>query len=447
MPDLSEEKLQDLRRRADQYAATHSGYHVEHLLGAGGSAAVFRVDTPAGLRALKVYDPLLFDAENRVAEIHRLALQERLINTTCTSLANTFSVTTGDDSCFIEMEYVPWPQLKQALHSVTDDKVQSLILQLVNGVRHLEAIGLVHRDIKPENILVSPDFSMLKVIDYGVVRDVTAYDDGLDLTDHGVRRPFLATAQYSSPEYLFRLAEPSAELWKGLTIYQVGAVLHDLLVKRPLFDKEVQTKNRFILAMAVLRSRPALDDVAAPELAHLKMVASNCLVKDLKTRLALVDWNDFEPPTVSPLEKLRRTLGHRRALAALEPGPQTVSDELRLKRGRRVLEVFEATRSRLVAELSGYVKFGWEAPKDLNDDFSFTAHLPDTDVNIGNAVHFEWGAEDQSEVASVFLEINGDVLHGESRVIGTADLNGGGQHLLIEAICNHAADSIMAALT
>lgn len=375
MPDIAGKKLEDLVSHAEHYVKMHAGYESIKLLGVGGSAAVFKISTPLGFRALKVYDPLLFGSENQKAELHRLALQERLVNTHCAALVGIFSVEIGEETCFIEMEYVPWQQLKQVLHLVPDGKIQVLILQLIDGVKCLEEKGLVHRDIKPENILISPDFSELKIIDFGVVRDETAYDSDLDLTDHGPRKLFLATAQYSSPEYLFRLVEPSVELWKGLTIYQVGAVLHDLLTKRPIFDKEVQTKNRYVLAMAVLRSRPVLDLATAPELDHLKRTASNCLVKDLKTRLALVDWSDFEVAVESPIGKLRQTLGHRRALAALNEEVQTVSEELKLKRGQRVGAVFEATRNRLVQELGSYVKFSWNAPTDPENQFQLTAYL------------------------------------------------------------------------
>src|SRR5690606_24071900 len=95
---------------------------------------------------------------------------------------------------------------------------------------------LVHRDIKPANILIAPDFSAAKLVDFGVVREMDGASP--DLTDHGHRRPFVATAQYSSPEYLFRLVEPSQDLWMGLSIYQLGAVLHDLLEGQPLFSEE-----------------------------------------------------------------------------------------------------------------------------------------------------------------------------------------------------------------
>ena len=113
-------------------------------------------------------------------------------------------------------------------------------------------------------------------------------------TDNGNQRPFLATAQYSSPDYLFRLDEPTSKLWRGLNIYQVGAVLHDLIKKEPLFKHEMSLGNRWLVARAVLTKQPSFEDSVSNRLLALKALASRCLVKDLDTRIALVGWEDFQ---------------------------------------------------------------------------------------------------------------------------------------------------------
>jgi eukaryotic-like serine/threonine-protein kinase len=114
--------------------------------------------------------------------------------------------------------------------------VAVLIGHLVNAVRFLDSKEIVHRDIKPENILMNSSFDKLKLIDLGVAREMYGDDDAGDATDHGGKRPFIATAQYSSPEYLFRLEAPSPQLWSALTLYQLGGALHDMVMRRPLFN-------------------------------------------------------------------------------------------------------------------------------------------------------------------------------------------------------------------
>ncbi|WP_440060427.1 protein kinase domain-containing protein [Pseudomonas syringae] len=292
MPDLSQEKIAELQTKLESYLTGRGIAGKATFLAAGGSAAVFKAVAPEGMRAFKVFDPRFINAEEGSKERERLDLQKRLINQNCENLVQTYDIQYHEDTAIVEMEFVEWPQLKDVLKDIPDACVESLIIQLISAVRFLEDYGIVHRDIKPENIHVSEDFAKLKLLDLGVVRE---FDPGPDAaeTDQGNLRPFLATAQYSSPEYLFRLDEPSVALWQGLNLYQVGAVLHDLIMKEPVFRAEMETGNRWLVAKAVLLQPPSFKDADSIRLAYLKGLAAKCLVKDLSVRLSLVNWDDF----------------------------------------------------------------------------------------------------------------------------------------------------------
>lgn len=284
----------DIEGRLARYLETRPGYHSASFVDAGGSASLFKVQSPDGVRAIKVYDPRFLEGDGAVAEARRLALQKTLIGHGCPNLVQFFRVDEAEETAFVEMDFVEDPQLKKVLPQVPDSAIAPLISQLVDAVIFLEKLEIVHRDIKPENIHVSADFTKLTLIDLGVARELSRpTEDGLDSTDHGMRRPFIATAQYSSPEYLFRLDQPSPELWKGLSLYQVGAVLHDLINKRPLYQDEVEAENKWLIARAVLTKVPTFPDVDSTRLVAAKVLASRCLVKDLSTRLGIVDWSDF----------------------------------------------------------------------------------------------------------------------------------------------------------
>ena len=251
---------------------------------------------PEGLRAIKVYDPRFLTDTNAPAEQRRLALQQSLIGHNCTPLVQIYAIQEDLDTAFVEMEFVEYPQLKAILKDVPDEKIGVLMAQLVEAIRFLEGMNIVHRDIKPENIHVSEDFNHLKLIDLGIVREISRKeddDDGADSTDHGHRRQFIATAQYSSPEYLFRLDEPSPEIWKALSVYQAGAVLYDLIAKEPLFRAEVEMGNKFLVARAVLTKTPRFADADPARLFAAKALAQRCLTKDPSARLAMVSWDDY----------------------------------------------------------------------------------------------------------------------------------------------------------
>ena len=310
MPDLSQAIIEDLDARTRRFLGGLGGYESFEFLSAGGSAAVFKVTRNGRLSAFKAFNPEFFAGSYGDAERHRLEVQRRLIAHECASLIQTYSVEEAEGTAFIEMEYVEWPQLTKCLGNIPDEAIVTLISQLVDAVRFLESLKIVHRDIKPDNIHVSPDFQHLKLLDLGVVREFDSADSNdACVTDNGKQRPFLATAQYSSPDYLFRLDEPTSKLWRGLNIYQVGAVLHDLIKKEPLFKHEMSLGNRWLVARAVLTKQPSFDDSVSNRLLALKSLASRCLVKDLDTRITLVGWEDFQlEGAIDPVRALRGKL-------------------------------------------------------------------------------------------------------------------------------------------
>ena len=294
MPGLEQSVIDDLEVRLKRFLYSLGGYGTPKFLSAGGSAAVFRVEGPSGVRAFKCFAPAFLSGAGGAAERRRLDVQRRLIGHACPTLIQTFRIQEAEGTAFTEMEFLPWPQLTGMLPTLPDSAVVPLILQLVEAVKFLETLNIVHRDIKPENIHVSEDFASLKLLDLGVAREFELPDSQeAAITDHGNSRPFLATAQYSSPEYLFRLDEPTKRLWSGLNFYQLGAVLHDLIAKRPLFEHEMQLGNRWLVARAVLTKTPAFIDPDPNRLLQLKVLSARCLVKDLNTRLQLVGWDDF----------------------------------------------------------------------------------------------------------------------------------------------------------
>ncbi|MCB4797024.1 protein kinase [Pseudomonas sp. NP21570] len=409
MPDLSQEMVEDLAGRLRNFLSEKEGYGEVEFLNAGGSAAVYKVETPYGVRAYKVFDPKFVNDDEGSKEKQRLELQKRLINHDCEQLVQTYSIEMAEGTAFVEMEFVAWPQLKSKLKEVPDEAVVPLIKQLTQAVRFLEGVNIVHRDIKPENIHVSPDWAFLKLLDLGVVREFDPGPDGAE-TDQGNLRPFLATAQYSSPEYLFRLDEPSAALWHALNLYQVGAVLHDLVMKESIFQSEIDAGNRWLVAKAVLTQMPAFTDGNPARLAPLKALARKCLTKDTSTRLNIVDWSAFDLlDSNETLLILRRRLESRRVL-----GDDAATRRLRFDREQFRDALIAKIREKLIStcQTDLPIKFySFASGEGENSDFLLT---PVIGTIIGIRLIVNWQAGVYLKSANIMMSAG--IFAGEEHV-------------------------------
>lgn len=338
-----------------EFERANSQWTVRELLGEGNSAAVFKVSCDTRDAAVKVYKPEFFQGENAAVERHRIALHEKLRGHACPSLVQILAVGELTDSAFVLMEYIPWPTLDVVIGATPTESIPAIISDVSAAAAWLHEQQLVHRDIKPANILISPDFSSAKLVDLGVIRTSDSGDPRL--TDHGRKRPFVATAQYSSPEYLFRLVAPSPELWLGLTIYQLGAVLQDMLTGKALFHDEVSAQNRYILAMAVLRQMPLIKRKEGVPV-RWAALARRALEKDLVTRLRAVRLSDFMNLEILDLEAARRSLGLDGAEALnLLSDVDEQRKRAQLLQKNLVAQVRDAMGHRLRAE--GYRRVRW----------------------------------------------------------------------------------------
>jgi serine/threonine-protein kinase len=293
------------------------GWLIQRLINAGKSAVVFAARKDRQLSALKVFDSELVERFGRDMQLARIDRERSLIGARHPHLVQILD---GGECkvtrhLFVAMEFIDAPNLGASLTLVPRDKISAIIHQVGSAARFLEEKGLAHRDIKPENIAIFPDFSRAVLLDLGVVRPI----GGSDLTDEDAR-VFIGTLRYSSPEFLTRTEQDSVEGWRAVTFYQLGGVLHDLIMRRPLFQ---EFSDPFaVLVEAVKSEKPEVhDDVVA----DLVLLAQNCLVKAPDARLTLVSWGDFEPPpaTKPAVESARERVRKRTLLARAQPGEQT----------------------------------------------------------------------------------------------------------------------------
>lgn len=317
MNNHSAEKL-----TAELLGQTVGGWFVEKYINHGKSAVVFLASKDNQQTALKVFDPETVDRYGHDAQRKRIERERSLIGKSHPNLVSVYDVGEQGGFLFVVMEYFDWKNLAEVLLNVPPSEVRSLISQIALAAKFLEEESFAHRDIKPENIIVSPDMKYAKLLDFGVIRPF----DLSNITDEGDQRNFIGTLQYSPPELLFREEEEqSIEAWRAITFYQLGAVLHDLLMKKPLFKEFKNPYGRLVLA--VEREIPLVNNPEAD--ADLRLIAQNCLAKVPGHRLDTVKWEDFSQPKVAdPMDAARRRIAQHRVAAVQASEVPTSQEDL-----------------------------------------------------------------------------------------------------------------------
>ncbi len=154
-------------------------------------------------------------------------------------------------------------------------RVVHILLQVCGALREAHAVGLVHRDIKPANIMLTergrvPD--VVKVLDFGLVRDVHVRDGALSGTD-----ALVGTPQYMAPE---SIREPQAVDGRA-DLYALGATAFYLLTGEHVFDGKtlIEVCSQHLHAEP---PRPSSRRPGIPE--RLEAIVLGCLAKKPENR-------------------------------------------------------------------------------------------------------------------------------------------------------------------
>jgi len=123
---------------------------------------------------------------------------------------------------YIALEYVRGRTLREALRNreLSDAEAVEAAAQVLDGLAHAHARGVVHRDVKPANVVLADDGDAISVrlLDFGLAR----VEDAETLTEAG---NVPGTLAYIAPERLRgEDASPAGDVWS------VGVLLYEALV-------------------------------------------------------------------------------------------------------------------------------------------------------------------------------------------------------------------------
>ncbi len=219
-------------------------------LGSGGSGSVWLVrDEASGLDvALK-----LIPREGKPAARaeREAAAAARLRHPNC---LRAFALAQDERHMYIAYEFVPGQTLRERMRAGALDDLEAVetAAQVLDGLAHAHAHGIVHRDVKPSNVLLEDgEHIHARLSDFGLAQ----FEEAETLTAQG---DVPGTLAYISPERLHgKPATPAADVWAvGVLLWEALAGRHPFLTGSPVeMAKKIETG-----APPLQQTRPDLPD-------------------------------------------------------------------------------------------------------------------------------------------------------------------------------------------
>ncbi len=212
-------------------------FHVVSRLGEGGMSQVYRARQLAGGPdvAVKVLnDELIHDRGQR----ERFEREARaLFGLEHPNILRVYDYGVVHGLPFLVMELLEGQTLDTLVEHgpLAPEDAVAIVAQILTGLSHAHAQGVLHRDIKTENVYVALDPSgrrTAKLLDFGLVKfvDDDRWGAGKQLTAFG---EVFGTPAYMSPEQC-----TGAPVDASSDVYSVGVVLYELLTGQWPFMEE-----------------------------------------------------------------------------------------------------------------------------------------------------------------------------------------------------------------
>jgi eukaryotic-like serine/threonine-protein kinase len=226
-------------------------YRILERLAQGGMGVVYRAErVPVGKTvAVKFLHRIYADDKASLARFEReTRVLSKLTHPNCVSVID-FGV---DGSPYLVMDFAGGITLRAALDAgkmPLADAV-AILRQVLAGLAHAHAQGVIHRDLKPANIMISDEIGTgrhVRLLDFGLARLASSSV----LTQSSVA---IGTPSYMAPEQTV-----GGDVDERTDIYQVGVVMFEMITGERLFVAEETSQ---LLEMHRTAKVPRIAEVA-----------------------------------------------------------------------------------------------------------------------------------------------------------------------------------------
>jgi eukaryotic-like serine/threonine-protein kinase len=266
-------------------------YQIIDRLGVGGMGEIFKVRHIHlnELRVIKIMRPNVASDDQGLQRFLQEARTSTMIKHKNLAMLYDFAQL-EDGSYYMVWEFIDGTNIQKWIATngpIPGRLTVEIAIQALHGLDHLHSMGLIHRDISPENIMLSQDHHgklMVKVIDFGIAKQLAEGEGGQGLTQTGM---FLGKLKYASPEQAGFLKE-GEHLDPRSDLYSFGIVMYEMLAGRAPF----QATNPHGYILKHVTEKPAAIHELNPNVkvpANLESVIMRSLEKSRDARYATAD--------------------------------------------------------------------------------------------------------------------------------------------------------------
>jgi serine/threonine-protein kinase len=264
-------------------------FKINALIARGGMGKVYRAEqSPLGrVCAIKVLNPNY--AGEHDPEFHKRFFLEASIASKLTH-PNTVTIfdygRTEDDIYYMAMEYLEGHTLHRAIREAShfpEERAAHIARQICRALREAHSLGVIHRDLKPANVFLvehGDETDFVKVLDFGLVKNVSGDGKGEDLTQTGL---FMGSPKYMAPEQI-----RGDKVDARTDIYALGIIMYEMITGKVPFDRPNSVN---ILMAHVNEDAPPLRQMnpAVNVSPAIEETVARCMAKDPDQRFRSMD--------------------------------------------------------------------------------------------------------------------------------------------------------------
>ncbi len=195
-----------------------AGCYIESMIEIGGSGVVYKGKRGNLSVAIKILPPIALQEQHQIVRFQREAkIMPQLKHP---NIIEILQVGYEESMPYIVMSYFQGETVQKILNRenyLSWEEAIEITIQIAQGMSVPHRLGIVHRDIKPSNILYNRTQKSIKIIDFGIAREIND-----DQTVTG-RNQIVGTPDYMSPEQCQnQILDGTSDIYSlGITLYQM----------------------------------------------------------------------------------------------------------------------------------------------------------------------------------------------------------------------------------